>query len=285
MDTILKSHDLSFRAVNKETRRARFVASTDTVDRYGEVIEQKSWKLDAYRKNPIVLFNHNANGLFSGPETKLPIGRATDVAIVGGQLEVEVAFLSQAASPLAEQCWQQVVEGGLRAVSVGFIPHTLRSEKRNGTEVVVIADAELVECSLCMIPANPDCVRKSKAWGGPTGAPALLDVDCGRALAERIERAMQLERTPAAPPPVRLDSFGPTLADRIACAIECNVDIEPTEADEIAFIREQARKMDLDTARRQHAPRDTAGDALAARIEAQFGLLGDRGDDDQKDWR
>ena len=44
-----------------------FIASTANPDRYGDVINQRGWDLGKYRKNPVILLNHNANSL--------PIGR------------------------------------------------------------------------------------------------------------------------------------------------------------------------------------------------------------------
>src|SRR6185369_5417147 len=45
-----------------------FVASSNAVDRYGDVIEQ-DWILDDYWKNPVLLFAHQTRAL--------PVGRVT----------------------------------------------------------------------------------------------------------------------------------------------------------------------------------------------------------------
>jgi len=37
-----------------------FIASTDDVDRYSDIIDQGSWILENYKKNPVILFNHNS---------------------------------------------------------------------------------------------------------------------------------------------------------------------------------------------------------------------------------
>ena len=75
MERISKSHDFAVRALNKERRTARFIASTANPDRHGDIVEQ-SWKLDAYRNNPLVLYAHNSSALFAGPAATLPIGKA-----------------------------------------------------------------------------------------------------------------------------------------------------------------------------------------------------------------
>ena len=61
-----------------------FIASTSTSDRYGDVIDQASWNPEGYKKNPVILLNHR--------QDMLPIGRASNVSVVNGQLEIDVEF-------------------------------------------------------------------------------------------------------------------------------------------------------------------------------------------------
>ena len=37
----------------------RFVASDESVDRYGDIIRASGWQLDNFRKNPVLLFAHD----------------------------------------------------------------------------------------------------------------------------------------------------------------------------------------------------------------------------------
>lgn len=151
---VLRSHGLHVRAVRTEAREADFIASTDAVDSYDEVVDQ-SWRLERFRANPVILFAHNSR--------ELPIGQATRVEVVNGQLECTIRFASEKANPLAEKVWQSVCEKTLRAVSVGFKPGDVRYEKRNGKEVLVLAENELFEISVTPIPANPDALAKMRA--------------------------------------------------------------------------------------------------------------------------
>lgn len=158
MQPELVSRGLALRSVDQDRRAVDFVASTDAIDSYDEVVEQ-DWVLDRYRANPIVLFGHNSR--------ELPIGKATrcEVVSVNGrrQLECTLQFLSAKANPRAEEVWQSIVEGGLRAVSVGFRPKDARFETRNGVEVFVLSQCELHEISVVPIPANPEALAKMKA--------------------------------------------------------------------------------------------------------------------------
>lgn len=146
---------LNEKSINKETRSARFVASTEAVDSYGEIVKQ-NWNLARYKANPIVLYNHQRNG------TTLPIGTA-ETEMVGGKLECVITFASEKASPLAENVWNLVLEKVLRAVSVGFRPLDMRLEMHNGEEVFVLDNNELYEISVTPIGANPEALAKAKA--------------------------------------------------------------------------------------------------------------------------
>ena len=83
---------MQYRSLNAEIVRTKersaspvvsFVASTANPDRYGDVINQRGWSLAKYRKNPVILLNHNAN--------QLPIGRG-EVDVIDGQLMVDIEF-------------------------------------------------------------------------------------------------------------------------------------------------------------------------------------------------
>jgi len=126
----------------------RFTISTPSVDRMGDTIAIDGWHLDAYRKNPVVLWGH-----FAG---SLPIGRATAVYVEGNRLIAEMRF-SQTEEARAVQA--QVDEGVLRATSVGFAPLKFsfaRDSKRPlGIDFV---EQELLEFSVVSVPANPEAL-------------------------------------------------------------------------------------------------------------------------------
>jgi len=154
IEPVQLSHGLHLRSVRKESREATFVASTNAIDSYGEIVEQ-NWRLERYLANPVVLFAHQSR--------ELPIGQSTSVAVVNGKLEVVIKFATADANPKAEQVWQSVVQEVLRAVSVGFMPNEYRWEMRDGKEVLVLSDNELHEVSVVPIPANPEALAKMKS--------------------------------------------------------------------------------------------------------------------------
>lgn len=151
---VYRQDGLHIRGLREESREADFVASTDTIDSWDEIVEQK-WRLDRYLKNPVALYAHNSRDL--------PIGQATRVEMVDGNLECTIKFVTEEANPLAQKVWLLLKQKALRAVSVGFWPNEYRWEMREGREVLVLSDNELREISVVPVPANPDALAKMKA--------------------------------------------------------------------------------------------------------------------------
>lgn len=155
------------RSIDLEKRTADFIASTDAIDAYDEIVDQSNWILDRYKRNPIALWAHQSR--------ELPIGVSTRCEVIANKLECTIRFLTADKNPKAEQVWRMVRDGELKAVSVGFQPRTMRFEMRNGVEVYVLADNELHEISVCNIPANPEALAKMKAIARQAPGPIQLD--------------------------------------------------------------------------------------------------------------
>lgn len=188
---VRRSFDIAVRGVDKEARTVEVVASTTTVDSYGDVIEQ-DWDLARYLKNPVVLWNHNvfaawryADGT-SDPKDFLPIGHSVKTAVEGGQLVATLKFGSAEYNEMSERVFLGFAEGHIRAVSVGFYPGVITEEAVEGGYRYRLSQCELLEISAVPIPANPDAVAKSAA---------AEHKYLGRLMAER--RAVKGEGPPA----------------------------------------------------------------------------------------
>lgn len=144
----------SVKGVDLEHRTVDVVMSTNAIDRHEERVEQ-DWDLKAYTENPVVLWAHDARSL--------PLGRAENVRMEAGSLHGRIRFVSAKANPEAEKVLHQFAEGGLNAVSVGFIPHSIRFEKENDREIVVLSKNELVELSVTPTPANREALARRRA--------------------------------------------------------------------------------------------------------------------------
>jgi HK97 family phage prohead protease len=129
-----------------------FVMSDGSVDRMGDIIEPDGWRLDNFHKNPIALFSH---------DPLLPIGKWHDVGVRKGQLTGRLELMP-AETNLQRQIQTAVKAGVLRAVSVGFHSDAAEPMKGGGLR---FTEAELVECSLVSVPANPNALAIAKALG------------------------------------------------------------------------------------------------------------------------
>lgn len=148
------SMHFKFASVSDTDRFVECTASSEAIDSYGEIVDQKSLKLDRYRANPVILFAHDSRSL--------PIGMATDVAVKEGALRAKIHF---ADTPRANECLALVRQKMLRGVSIGFVPGRTVQEKRHGKDVTVLYDGEIHELSIVPIPANQDALIRMKAAG------------------------------------------------------------------------------------------------------------------------
>lgn len=144
------------KAVGKEGKLVGVIGSTATVDRYGEIIDQGSWDLKHYKKNPVILWAHN---LTLG-EDRPPIGKATKVGVKNGELVFDIQF--DMSDPFAADIFRKYEEGFLRAFSVGFIPHKIE-RSTDGSDAPILKENELLELSAVPVPANPEALNALKA--------------------------------------------------------------------------------------------------------------------------
>lgn len=133
-------------------------ASTPTLDRYDDVVEPEAFRksiMQEYRKNPIILFQHN-------PER--PIGKATFMNIDSGGLYIEAIIVDAEIEP-------KIKAGILQAFSIGYIPKQIEFRDANGNKLDpesfdvwkpgvkrIIKEVDLVENSIVSVPANPDAL-------------------------------------------------------------------------------------------------------------------------------
>jgi HK97 family phage major capsid protein/HK97 family phage prohead protease len=146
-----------FKAVAQEPGSGlRYVMSDDSVDRMGEVIEASGWDLSRFAGNPMLLFNHDKNA---------PLGRWRDVRVEGNRLVGRAEFAKAGTSARIDEIRSLAEQGLLPAVSVGFIPLAARPMEKGGDASGPrrYVKAELLECSLVTIPANPNALQLAKS--------------------------------------------------------------------------------------------------------------------------
>lgn len=165
----------------------RFKFSDETPDRMGDIIRQAGWNLDNYRKNPQIMWGH---GRSDDADADEPIGKATQVWIADKALWGDIQFAVEESERAARK-YRLAVDGYIRANSVGFRSGKVYSpesdEERRALGlgrfgVVFESGHELLENSLCAIPANPNALQASVKSG------AITEADADELHAQRTER-------------------------------------------------------------------------------------------------
>lgn len=150
--------DIEIKAT-EDDRSVQFTISTEGVDRTGDTIAISGWKLDNYRANPMVLFNHDPSR---------PIGVADKIWIEDGKLKAVAEFQPRSMSGLADAVYQMLTHPKrfLRAASVGFRPlkYAFSTDPARGYGIDFM-EQELLEFSVCAVPANPQALAEAKAAG------------------------------------------------------------------------------------------------------------------------
>jgi HK97 family phage prohead protease len=145
-----------------------FVLSDGTVDRIGDVVEPAGWDYRDFLANPIALFGHSND---------FPIGKWSDIRVEGGKLIAKLNLAARGTSARIDEMIGLVEQGILRAVSVGFRP--LMSEpmdKEKPYRGKHYLKQELLECSLCAVPANPSALAIAKQLNV---SPAVISMAFG----------------------------------------------------------------------------------------------------------
>lgn len=181
----------SIEDVDSAKRAMRFVASDESVDRYGDIIRARGWQLERFRQNPVLLFGHNSR--------EPAIGGVTKIEVVGTRLIADVEFDDAPENTKAQVVWGLLEKGYMRAVSVGFAPtgkiNTLLDDAGNWTGFEY-TQQELLELSVVPVPANPQALAIAKSLGFDAAAARPLFVDEPRAVAraahERRRRTLEI---------------------------------------------------------------------------------------------
>lgn len=162
----------AFKADN--VRRVALRCSSANIDRSGEIVEQSGIDLSAYRRNPVVLWQHSHSS---------PIARAVNVAVRSGNLECEVEFPPAGTSPLADQIYALIRADVVKGVSIGFKSiASIPLDKGNPVKGPQrYTKSELWEISIVTVPANPDAAVTWKYADGNAAARRKAEVSAMKA--------------------------------------------------------------------------------------------------------
>ncbi len=148
--------------VRDAERTLRFTFSDASVDRAGDKISQDGWVLDAFRKNPVVLWAHDSR--------VPPIGRASNISVQNGRLAGDVSFAPEGTHTLADTVYQLTKLGFINATSVGFLPLEWGwSTDKARPGGIDFTKQELVEISVVPVPCNANALVAARSKGIDTG--------------------------------------------------------------------------------------------------------------------
>jgi HK97 family phage prohead protease len=149
-----------------DSNEAPWTFSTFDLDRFAERIDPAGWDYAQYLKNPVVEWAHRYD---------IPaIGKAEGLHADEKGLHGLVIFNDKDYDPFGWAIGERVKRGIIRAGSVGFrileieIPD--KETGKDGTSLI-FRKQELLEFSICNVPANPFALSKGLAANKATGFP------------------------------------------------------------------------------------------------------------------
>lgn len=129
--------------LKKQDGKVTFVATDETLDRMGDVLKIEDWDLTNYKKNPVLLVNHDY-------KVENIVGAAMNLRKQNKQLLFDPVF--HGITEKSREVRDMVEGEWLNTVSVGFMMHPAEKEgQRPGME--------LFEISFVPVPANPSAER------------------------------------------------------------------------------------------------------------------------------
>jgi HK97 family phage prohead protease len=130
--------------IEKTGEEITAIASTEAVDRQGEIVEVAGWDLKDFKANPVILWGHD--------HSLLPIGNATKTWVEGSgkNAKLMVKIMFQEVTEMGRAVKQLVNDGVLKTLSVGFQP--IDAEDNRYTK------QKLLEISVVNVPANPQAM-------------------------------------------------------------------------------------------------------------------------------
>lgn len=183
-------------------RTNEFIASTSKEARDGDIIDQGSWRLAQFRRNPVILDNH---------DTRQVVGRGVKVGVIEDALRVAIEWDEADLNPRGQLVAHQHRQGFRKAVSVRWRTgkRTKRSELDPGhyawTKPVTrntpwgsydatgsfLEDNTLLEVSSVSVPSDPRALQVRMLHPARALLEKVPDQIVAVALEDRVRAALE----------------------------------------------------------------------------------------------
>jgi len=151
------------REIRAGEKAAVVTIATRARDRHGDILDAEGVRLDRFRKNPVVLYAHEYDGL--------PIARSLWERVRDGEIVAKPQFHLD--TQLSREVWALVEKGVLSAWSVGFIPEKWEPLGLADGRGFRVKSWDLLEYSCVPVPANFEALTHALKERRIT-APALV---------------------------------------------------------------------------------------------------------------
>jgi len=121
------------------------------IDRDSDLVVPQGMNIDNYKKNPIILYNHDRDAI---------IGKSVDVQLRDDGVFMEMHVYKS----LNQRVYEAIRLGVLKTCSIGFIVNDLKYMPE--LEAYLLTSCELLENSIVVLPANQDSLLTSVSVGG-----------------------------------------------------------------------------------------------------------------------
>lgn len=138
--------------IDRQAVRPSMTVSTASLDREGDRVLPEGGDFKSFLRNPVLCWAHSREGI--------PIGSVTQVSADSTGVRIQWAWLEN--DPFADRVKNAWEQGIVRAASIGFISKRSTRNQDGGVDHLAW---ELLEVSLCPVPANPSAVRTLKSLG------------------------------------------------------------------------------------------------------------------------
>lgn len=160
---ILQDVYVEVKEVDDKERTITAIGSKEFVDRDGDIVKIDGINLKNYKKNPVVLLNHNYHDF--------PIAKAVGRKAwkEDNRLMFKIQFAPDDSNPKSDIAYKLYKGGYMSAFSIGFIPNFEKveyPEKHPKGARRIFHESELLEISAVSVPANAEALMAgvNKAW-------------------------------------------------------------------------------------------------------------------------